>query len=110
MTPRSTARLRDDILAAIDRIRAYRASAPDVPSDLVADAVLRRLAIIGEAAAQLGDAGRARAPEVPWGDIIGLRNRVVHDYDQLDWEIIDDVIDNDLALLARSLRALVDGP
>ena len=45
-----------------------------------------------------------------WGDIIGLRNRVVHDYDQLDWEIIDDVIDNDLALLARSLRALADDP
>jgi uncharacterized protein YutE (UPF0331/DUF86 family) len=44
------------------------------------------------------------------GDIIGLRNRVVHDYDQLDWEIIDDVIDNDLALLARSLRALFDDP
>lgn len=110
MTPRSTARLLDDILAAIDRIRAYRAAAPDVPSDLVADAVLRRLAIIGEAAAQLDGMSRARAPEVPWGDIIGLRNRVVHDYDQLDWEIIDDVIDNDLALLARSLRALFDAP
>ena len=110
MTPRSATRLLDGILTAIDRIRAYRASAPDVPSDLVADAVLRRLAIIGEASAQLDKADRARAPEVPWGDIIGLRNRVVHDYDQLDWEIIDDVIDNDLALLARSLRALADDP
>ena len=48
MTSRSASRLLDDILTAIDRIRTYRASAPDVPSDLVADAVLRRLAIIGE--------------------------------------------------------------
>ncbi|MGH8906009.1 MAG: HepT-like ribonuclease domain-containing protein [Egibacteraceae bacterium] len=106
MSPRSTLRLLDDILNAITRIRAYRATDPGVPVDLAADAILRRLAIIGEAAAQLGAAERALAADVPWGDIIGLRNRVAHDYDEIDWAIIDDVIDNDLESLARQVTAL----
>lgn len=106
MSPRNTTRLLDDILAAIDRIRAYRRVAAEVPPDLLSDAVLRRLAIIGEAAARLDVGDRAHAPEVPWRDIIGLRNRVVHDYDRIDWEIIEDLVDNDLTLLARQVLAL----
>lgn len=106
MSPRSTVRLLDDILAAIDRVRGYRSFGSEVPPELLADGVLRRLATIGEAAAQLPVADREQAPEVPWGDLIGLRNRVVHDYDQVDREIIDDIVENDLVLLARHVTAM----
>jgi uncharacterized protein with HEPN domain len=44
------------------------------------DAILRNIELIGEAATRLGPAERALAPNVPWREIIGTRNRVAHGY------------------------------
>ncbi len=56
--------------------------------DLVRSAVLHKLAVIGEAAARVSMALRARFPETPWGDIVGFRNIVVHAYFAVDWRIV----------------------
>ena len=59
-------------------------------------AVLRVLGVIGEAATRLPDEVRERHPEVPWGSIVGLRNRLIHAYDEVDLDIVWDILTLDI--------------
>jgi uncharacterized protein with HEPN domain len=74
--------------------------------DLVIDAVARNLEIIGEAVRQLPEDFRQVHPEIPWTQIAGLRNRIVHDYFGLDLEIIWQIIQHDLPRLEKQVRVL----
>ena len=71
------------------------------------DSVVRNLEILGEAARRLPEDFTTRYPNVPWRQIAGLRNRIVHDYFDLDLEIIWQVIHHDLLLLKTQLENLV---
>jgi len=80
-----------DMLAAMSRIEKYvkGLSFDDfVRSDIVIDAVIRNLMVMGEAAKNVPDEIREAHPEVPWKRIIGLRNIVIHDYLGIDLENI----------------------
>ena len=52
------------------------------------DSVIRRLEIIGEAANRLSAFYRERHPAIPWGRMIGMRNRMIHTYDAVDLDIV----------------------
>jgi uncharacterized protein with HEPN domain len=52
------------------------------------DAVARNLEIIGEAVRQLSDDFKNAHPDIPWNQIGGMRNRIVHEYFRLDLEIV----------------------
>jgi len=79
----------EDILVAADAIGDFIAE-QDLDSfgnnRLLQSAVVHQLTIIGEAVARLSPELLARYPEVPWPDIVGLRNIVVHHYFGIDWE------------------------
>lgn len=96
-----------DILHAIERCQSY---APYLRSDeltvMAYDAVLRNLAVIGEAVRALPAETRECAPEVPWAAIAGLRNVVVHEYFRIDREVILDIVENQLGPMANRLRHL----
>jgi uncharacterized protein with HEPN domain len=51
-------------------------------------AVTRQIEIIGEAARRISETTQAELPDIPWRDVIGMRNRIVHEYDRLNLEII----------------------
>lgn len=68
------------------------------------DAVLRNLAVIGEAVRSLPSETRGRMPDVPWAAIAGLRNIVVHEYFRVIPDLILDLVDHQLASLAERLR------
>jgi uncharacterized protein with HEPN domain len=68
------------------------------------DAVLRRLMVIGEAAARLTEETCSRFTHLPFRKMAGLRNRVVHDYGQIDLEIVWDTVTAHLPLLRETLR------
>jgi uncharacterized protein with HEPN domain len=51
-------------------------------------ALLRLLEIVGEAATRLPDEIRERHAEVPWASIVGLRNRLIHGYDEVDLDVV----------------------
>ena len=69
--------------------------------------ILRRLTVIGEAAAKLTDDLRTRHPEVPWKKAIALRNRVTHDYFGIDWPIIWKTITEDIPALRRQIAEIL---
>ncbi|WP_228266434.1 HepT-like ribonuclease domain-containing protein [Ornithinimicrobium ciconiae] len=81
---------------------------PQLQSDEFApmayDAVLRNLAVIGEAVRSLPSETRDRMPDVPWAAIAGLRNIVVHEYFRVNPDLILDLRDHQLAPLAERLR------
>jgi uncharacterized protein with HEPN domain len=96
-----------DILAAIQRCQDYE---PHLRSQELAsmayDAILRNLAVIGEAVRALPAETRSAMADVPWAAIAGLRNIVVHEYFRVNPELILDIVDQQLAPLADRLRAL----
>ena len=106
MTRRDRQRL-DDILAAIDAIRAHLARG-DLSDGLVFDAVRVRLIEIGEAVKALPDDLLAHEPDVPWTQIAGMRDRLAHRYFDTSHAILAATVESDLPELERAARSLVD--
>lgn len=71
------------------------------------DAVIRRLEIIGEAARRISEEMRIALPDLPWSDMIGMRNVIIHEYDDVDLFIVWETIHNDLPKLIDSLEKTV---
>lgn len=91
-----------DMLAAIRKISRYIEGLSQEQfrqDEKTSDAVARNLEIRGEATRQLPDDLVVRFPDVPWRQLAGLRNRIVHDYFGLDLEIIWQIVRYDLAEL-----------
>jgi uncharacterized protein with HEPN domain len=69
-------------------------------------AVTRQFEIIGEAARRISPETQASLPEIPWPKIIGMRNRLIHEYDAVDIETIWDTIHMALPDLISVLKAI----
>ena len=84
-------------------------------SDLDADRMLnlslvRLIEIIGEAASRLPDDFRRRYADVPWRETVGMRNRLIHGYDTVDFDILWAIVQDDLPPPIAQLEAiLADG-
>jgi len=61
------------------------------------------LEIMGEAAARVSPGARDEHPAVPWSEIVGLRNRLIHGYDSVDMDVVWSIIESDLPALVRAL-------
>ena len=70
-------------------------------------ALVRILEIIGEAAGRISAQERARHAEIPWSDIVSLRNRLIHGYDSVDLSIVWQTVRDDLPALIESLEEIV---
>ncbi len=80
-------------------------SRPDLDSDeMLALAVIRLLEIIGEAARGLSEDFRKRNPEIPWKQIAGTRDRLIHGYFDVDLDIVWAILTRDLPPLVSSLE------
>ena len=75
-------------------------------SHLVQDAVIRNLQTIAESTQRLSDGIRATEPEVPWRAIAGFRNVLVHDYFEIDLEVVWSVVDQDLPRLVAAVARM----
>jgi uncharacterized protein with HEPN domain len=67
-------------------------------------ALVRLIEIIGEAAAKVSADGRAKYSDLPWPQIIAMRNRLIHGYDAVDLNVLWDTIENDLPVLISKLE------
>jgi len=70
-------------------------------------ALTRAVEIIGEAATRVSQAGQQCHGQIPWPEIIGLRNRLVHGYDAVDVDILWNIVQQDLPPLIEQLEAIV---
>jgi len=80
----------------------------DLPKNRMLNLALVRLVeIVGEAANQVSDARRSLHPEIPWAEIRGMRNRIVHGYDNINFRILWDVVQLDLPPLIDTLERIL---
>lgn len=99
MCRRATPLLVEDIWESIEKIESYISGLNHdtfIKDDKTIDSVVRNLEIIGEPANRLPENFRTQHSEIEWRKIIGLRNRVVHDYFDIDVEIVWEIIEKDL--------------
>ncbi len=70
-------------------------------------AVIRALEIIGEATRRLPDAVRQRYPTIPWRGMAGMRDRIIHGYDNVDLQIVWDVVKKDIPQVRPQLQRIL---
>ncbi len=100
----------EDINESITKIEKYVKSVKKndfLNNDELQDAVIRRLAIIGEAARKLPKKFTTTRPEIPWKQIIGMRNILIHVYNEADYESIWNTIKNDIPTLKIQINNLL---
>jgi uncharacterized protein with HEPN domain len=72
------------------------------------DAVIRNFEIIGEATKRLSATAKAQRPEVPWRDVAGLRDILIHDYEGVDHLEVWNIVEHHLPRLREAVKALLD--
>jgi uncharacterized protein with HEPN domain len=99
----------EDILEAIQRIGRYAGKGRSLfeGDELIQTWVLHHLQIIGDAASRVSEAVRAAHPGVPWRQIIGMRNVLVHDYLGIHRDEVWMVVQHDLPVLKSQIEAVL---
>ncbi|MDX1913225.1 MAG: DUF86 domain-containing protein [Saprospiraceae bacterium] len=99
------------ILDAIEEIEQYTKGLTlddFIASSLVFNASVRQVAIIGEASARLSEHLRDAYPDIPWRQIIGMRNILVHDYFGISIHFVWSTIENDLPKLKSQIKTILN--
>jgi uncharacterized protein with HEPN domain len=99
------------ILDAIQRIEEYLAGISYdqfLQSTLLQDGVVRQLEIIGEAARNTSTSFRDAHPELAWGKMVGMRNRLTHAYFEVNLSIVWDTVQTDLPPLEQQVEQIFE--
>ncbi len=72
------------------------------------DAVIRRIEIIGEAARRISLETQIVFQNLPWKEMIGMRNIMIHDYDDVDMVIVWDTVKKDIPFLISALENIIN--
>ena len=76
---------------------------------MLALALVRSIEIIGEAGARVSAEGRAEVPQIPWTEIVAMRNRLIHGYFDVNLDIVWETTQKDLPPLVDTLRSILFG-
>lgn len=96
-----------DMLDAAQRARRHSSGITlgDFESDeLLQLALIRLIEVIGEAAKYVSQQTRDRLPEIPWGQVTGTRDRLIHGYPTVDLNIVWEIVNDDLPPLIQSIQ------
>jgi uncharacterized protein with HEPN domain len=93
-------------ILAIERYTEGMSQRAILESSLHKDAIVRNLEVLGEAANQLTKEIHLLAPNIPWVQIISLRNRLIHEYHGVNWKVIIPIIVKELPTLKEKLQTL----
>ena len=100
-----------DALAAAKRIRRFVENVDWTDfeaNDEKASAVYGQLVILGEACSRLSPEARALHADVPWRQIVGMRNRIIHGYDEINWEIVWQVATVDVPQFVAKVTVILN--
>jgi uncharacterized protein with HEPN domain len=110
MSDRDLILLLEDMLESALKIKRYTTNLDYdsfLSDDKTIDAVVRNFEIIGEAANRIDPDFRTRNSFIDWTRIRGFRNRIVHNYFGIDYEIVWTIIDNDLDHLIEQIETVI---
>ena len=98
-----------DVTEAISRIERYAARGREAfeQDELIQTWIVHHVQVIGEACRGLSDPFKAEHPEVPWSDIVGMRNILVHRYFGIDRDALWAVVQRDLPDLKEKIGAVL---
>ena len=94
---------------ALDDIAAYANAGREAffAERMRQDATIRKLQVIGQAVKNLSDRSKSRQPHIPWKQIAGLRDKVIHDYFGINLDIVWAVVEKELPQLRRAVDDLL---
>ena len=95
------------MLECIHAIEDYSAGVDVASDERTLDAVLRRLQILTESSKRVSEEVKTAHPDVPWRELAGFRNVVVHDYLAISGEQISQIIGRDIPKLREQLASLL---
>lgn len=81
-----------------------------IANDEKVSAILYQITIIGEATKRLSMQFRQQHPEIPWRNLAGMRDVIIHEYDQVDLDVVWDVIQREIPQLLMQLEPLMINP
>ncbi len=99
-----------DLVAACVKVMDYVQGAcrPDLDQDdRLLSACCYQIAVIGEAVKRVSPTTRAKHPEVPWKDIAGMRDRLIHGYDSVDVDELWKTATEDVPALLEQVRTIL---
>ncbi len=99
-----------DILDAIDRIEEFIGNmeyGEFIQDDKTSTAVVKKIEIIGEAIKNIPRDVRVEYRAIPWKDIVGMRNKITHNYFKIDYEIVWNVVKEKLPVLKIQIKQVM---
>jgi len=75
--------------------------------EMMQEAVIRKIEIIGEASNRISEDLKNRLPDLPWKKMKAMRNIMIHMYDELELEIVWDTANNDISRLRNRLKEII---
>lgn len=106
MSKRSDIDYLTDIRESIERIETYIGTMSYegfLKDEKSQDAIVRNIEILGEAAKNISMDFKNRYPQIPWKELAGARNRLIHQYFGVNYDIVWDIIKNNLPLVAQEI-------
>ncbi len=100
----------EDMLEAAEKIERYTDAMNReefVSDEKTVDAVLRNLEILGEASKVISGDVREQAPEIPWSEMAGMRDKLIHGYATIDLDIVWQTVSEDVPPLRSELESLL---
>ena len=72
-------------------------------------ALVKSIEIVGEAGASVSPQGRAEMPDIPWQEMVAMRNRLIHAYFDVNLDVVWETVRNDLPILIPALETALRG-
>jgi uncharacterized protein with HEPN domain len=110
MSERSDLEFVNDIREAINRIRTYTSSMTYkefLKDKKTQDAVVRNIEIIGEATKNISTSIKKKYPDVPWSGMARTRDKIIHFYFGVNYDIVWDVVKDELPNVVKEIRGIL---